>query len=164
VCCTPVALPPSVNVDATQWATLFKASPTWNCSAAGTTTVDSTAGAITGDNCGGTATADVTNNVTQSGGPNVMVVRLKGLTVTNNHVIKLTGNKPIIFLVAGNVVVDSGGKIDAGASGTTAGPGGNLAANCAGSTGASASASDTGAGGGGFGTARTIATGGQAAR
>ena len=115
VCCTPITLPPSVNVDATQWAASFATSPTWNCNAAGTTTVDSTQGTVTGDNCGGTATADLTNNVTQSGGPNVMVVRLKGLTVSNNHVLKLTGDKPIVFLVAGNVLVDLGGKIDAGA-------------------------------------------------
>jgi hypothetical protein len=152
VCCTPITLPPAVNVDATEWASSFKTSPTWKCTAAGTTTVDSTQGTVTGDTCGGTATADVTNDVPQSGGPNVMVVRLRGLTVSNNHVLKLTGNKPVIFLVAGDVLVDLGGKIDAGASGTTAGPGGSLAANCAGSTGSDASASDTGAGGGGFGT------------
>jgi hypothetical protein len=61
-----------------------------------------------------------------------MVIRLRGLTVTNNHVIRLTGNKPVIFLVAGNVLVDSGGRIDAGASGSTAGPGGNIAGQCGG--------------------------------
>jgi hypothetical protein len=152
VCCNPIALPPSINVDATSWAASFKSSPTWNCNAAGTTTVDSTQGTVTGDNCGGTATADFTNDVTQSGGPNVMVVRLTGLTVTNNHVINLIGNKPITFLVAGDVLVDLGGKIDAGASGTTAGPGGSLAAPCSVGVGSDASASATGGGGGGFGT------------
>ncbi|HEX7478112.1 MAG TPA: C-type lectin domain-containing protein [Polyangiales bacterium] len=92
-------------------------------------------------------------------GPNVMVVRLKGLTVSSNHVLKLTGDKPIVVLVSGNVLVDSGGKIDASATNTTAGPGGNLASQCSGATGgdgrAATSASDDsdGGGGGAFGTA-----------
>jgi hypothetical protein len=84
-----------------------------------------------------------------------MVVRLQGLTVSNNHVLKLTGDKPIIILVAGNVVVDSGGKIDAGATTTTAGPGGNLASMCTGQIGGNGTVSGDGggAGGGAFGTA-----------
>ena len=152
VTCSNVALPPSVDVDATQWAANFKTSPIWNCNAAGTTTVDSNAGTITSTSCT-LGPLDFTNNVTQSaaGGPTVMVVRLRGLTVSNNHLLKLQGNKPIIFLVSGNVALDSGGTIDASANATTAGPGGNGSA-CGTSAGTTSNATGTGGGGGGFGT------------
>ncbi len=151
-CVCPSYLPPSVNVDVSQWAASFPTSPTWNCNAAGTTTIDSSAGTITSTSCT-LRTLDFTNNVAQStGGPNVMVVRLRGLTVSNNHVLQLSGDKPIILLVAGGVVVDTGGKIDASAVGTTAGPGGSIAAQCTGSTGTNSGATSTGGGGGGFGT------------
>jgi hypothetical protein len=155
--CTQVMVPPSVNVDATQWVATYKTAPTWNCSAAGTTTIDSMAGTVAGDTCGGTASLDATNNVAQSGtgGPSVLVIRLGGLTVTNGHVIQIQGNSPIVFLVSGNVLVDSGGKIDAGAKGATAGSGGDIAANCNGSSGKNGTtgANGHGGGGGGFGTA-----------
>jgi len=152
--CTQVTLPPSVNVDVTQWAASFKTSPTWTCSASGTTTVDSAMGTVTSTSCA-LGTPDVSNNVGQSvpGGPNVMVVRLQGLSVTNNHVIHIQGDKPVVLLVAGNVVIDSGGSIDASANGATPGAGGSLAANCSGSTGTAAPAMNGGGGGGGFGTA-----------
>ena len=152
--CTPVSLPPSVNVDVTQWVTKFAASPIWNCNASGTTTVDSNAGTVTSTSCS-LGTVDVTNNVAQSvsGGPSVMVVRLQGLTVTSGHVLALKGDKPVVLLVAGDVVVDLGGRIDAGATGKSAGPGGSLSASCAGSTGTSESGMQWGGGGGGFGTA-----------
>ena len=122
-------------------------------------TVDSTAGTVTSTSCA-LGTPSITNNVAQldTSGPNVMVVRLGGLTVSNSHVLKLQGNKPIVFLVAGNVLVDSAGKIDAGATQTTAGPGGSIAAMCGSGTGgdgvtATSGADDSdGAGGGAFGT------------
>jgi hypothetical protein len=153
-CCTSHQLPPSVNVDVTQWSAAFLTSPIWNCNAAGTTTINSTAGTITSTSCA-LGTLDFTNNVPQLGGaPNVMVVRLRGLTVSTGHIIKLVGDKPVIFLVEGNVVVDSGGLIDAGAVLNVAGAGGSIATLCVGST-----AGDNGtyphvggAGGGGFGT------------
>src|SRR5207247_2629534 len=104
-CCTNHTLPPSVNVDATQWSASFLTAPTWNCNAAGTTTIDSSTGSITSTSCTLGVLA-YTNNVTQTtGGPTVMVVRLSGLTVSNSHVIKLQGDKPVVFLVAGNVLV-----------------------------------------------------------
>ena len=154
-CCTDHVLPPSVNVDTSQWAASFLTAPVWNCNAAGTTTINSTTGTISSTSCG-LCSFDYTNNVPQiGGGPNVMVVRLQGLTVSNNHVFKLVGDKPIVFLVAGNVVVDSGGKIDAGATGKTPGPGGSLAGQCTGQTGGvgGTSSDSGGGGGGGFGTA-----------
>ena len=125
--CKNVEVPPSANVNATQWS--YASSPSWSCTAAGTTTIDSTGTtgacpAVTGDTCGGTATLDCTNSVTQttSGAQPVMVVRLSGLTVTGGHVLHLVGDKPIVLLVAGNVTVDSGGRIDASAAGVTPGP------------------------------------------
>src|SRR6185436_12488715 len=104
---------------------------------------------------------DLTSSTTQTpaGGPSVMVVRLQGLTVSNGYLLKVQGDKPVIFLVAGNVLVDSGGKIDASANGKAGGPGGasgnaTAPAWCAGSTGTVGTAgSDSGGGGGGFGTA-----------
>jgi hypothetical protein len=166
--CTNVEVPPAVNVDANQWS--FAGAPAWACTAAGTTTISSTGStsacpAVTGDTCGGSATLDCTNSVAQTsaGGPSVMVVRLSGLTVTNGHVIELVGDKPIVFLVAGDVIVDSGGQIDASAAGTRAGPGGSIAASCGTSTGGSGQTSSqksSGGGGGGFGTAGGAGGGG----
>jgi hypothetical protein len=143
-----------VNVDASTWSANFLLSPIWNCNAAGTTTINSASGAITSTSCA-LGTLDFTNNVAQvGGGPTVMVVRLRGLTVSTGHVIKITGDKPVIFLVAGNVLVDSSGKIDAGAIGKTAGPGGNVVSECAGQTGSDGltGSDNSGAGGGSFGT------------
>jgi hypothetical protein len=160
--CTQVSLPPSLNIDSTQWSAAFKTSPAWNCNAAGTTTVDSAAGTITSTSCT-LGAVDFTNNVAQasSGGPSVMVIRLQGLTVSNNHVIRLRGDKPIVFLVSGDVLVDLGGTIDAGAVGTSSGPGGSIANQCGASTGqpGTTGQSGLGGGGGGFGTA-----GGQGGR
>jgi hypothetical protein len=66
-------------------------------------------------------------------------------------VLRLKGDKPIVFLVAGNVLVDSGGMIDAGATGQTPGPGGNNATQCVGQTGGYG-LRGAGGGGAGFGT------------
>ena len=146
------AITPS-NVAATQL--VFTDSPTWNCNAAGTTTIDSTAASVVSTSCA-LGSLDVLADVEQldAGGPNVMVVRLNGLTVSNAHVLKLVGDKPIVVLVDGDVLVDLGGRIDAGAIGPAPGPGGNLAAQCAGQTGGDGSVTNDGGGGGGggFGT------------
>jgi hypothetical protein len=132
----------------------------------GTTVLSSTGNgvvcpAISGDTCGGTATLDCSNGQTQSGSDAgaspVMVVRLSGLSVTNNHLIALTGDKPFVFLVAGDVVVDTGGRIDVSGMQTTPGPGGNGGV-CGASTGPAGDTASGGSGpgggaGGGFGTA-----------
>ncbi len=147
-------MPPSVNVDATQWTSDFATSPAWNCNAPGTTTIDSSAGTVTSTSCA-LGTLDITTGAAQTGGagPNVMVIRLSSLMVSNGHAFVLQGNAPIVFLVSGNVVVDTGGAIDASASGGTPGPGGSISASCSGSTGANSAALSVGGGGGGFGTA-----------
>jgi hypothetical protein len=151
--CTDVDLPPSVNVSTAAWD--FTASPTWSCTTSATTTITAGAGgaSLTGDDCGGSATLlDISNGYVQTtGGPNVLVIRLNGLTVTGGHTIELVGTEPVIFLVNGDVTVDSGGTIDASANGTTAGPGGDSSA-CGTSTGTNSSDTSTGGGGGSFGT------------
>ncbi len=153
--------PPSVNVDTTQWSANFATSPNWSCTAAGTTTIDSAAGTVVSTSCA-LGTLDVTADAPQldASGPHVMVVRLRGMTLGGGHVLKIVGDKPVVFLVSGNVSVASGSSIDASAVGTTAGPGGATGgaapAWCAGSTGADAVSGNgdgPGGGGGGFGTA-----------
>jgi hypothetical protein len=150
--CTSVELPPSVNVNVSTWAAEFKTSPTWNCSAAGTMTISSTTGVVTDTTCA-LGTPEVITGVTQTGGgPAVTVILLQGLTVTGGHVVNISGASPVVFLVAGNVTVDTGGIISADANGATPGAGGNGSA-CGASTGTASSSTSTGGGGGGFGTA-----------
>ncbi len=156
--CTTHTLPPALNVDPTTWAASFLTAPTWSCTAAGTTTISVNGGSVSfgSTSCAIGTMTPFTNDVAQGSGPNVLVVRLQGLTITNGHVLKLTGDKPIVLLVAGNVVVDTGGMIDASASGGTPGPGGSLASVCADQTsglGQPSSGGGWGGGGGGFGTA-----------
>ncbi|MBV8761711.1 MAG: hypothetical protein JO257_30735, partial [Deltaproteobacteria bacterium] len=152
--CTTHAVPPSLNVDPTTWRASFLTAPVWSCTAAGTTTIDSTAGTVTSTSCP-LGTLAVTNNVTQSGGGNAMVVRLRGLTISGGHTLRIIGDKPIVLLVAGNVSVDAGGMIDASANGNTPGPGGSPAScvDTASGLGAVGTANNWGGGGGGFGTA-----------
>jgi hypothetical protein len=145
-----ITVPPAVHVDPTQWAASFRSAPAWNCDGAGETRIDSATGTVTNP-CGA---MDITPSIAQvGGGMNVMVVRLSELRVTNDRVLKLVGDKPIVFLVAGDVTVDTGGLIDAGASGMTPGPGaytcpGNLTGG-----GETSTSGGWGGGGGGFGTA-----------
>ena len=149
--CTMHALPPVANVDPSMWKKDFLTAPTWNCNAAGTTTIDLASG-ITPGGCA--ATLDYTDNVAQTGGgPNVTVVRLQGLTVSNGHVLRLTGTRPVVLLVAGDVAIDSGGVIDVGASGLTNGPGALDCGAQANGLGAASTSGGWGGGGGGFGTA-----------
>jgi hypothetical protein len=152
--CTRVDLPPSVNVNAAQWD--FAASPIWSCTTSATTTITAnpSGASLTGDDCGGSATlADVSNDYAQTaGGPSVLVIRLNGLTLTGGHKIELAGTEPVIFMVNGDVTIDSAGAIDASASGATPGPGGDSSA-CGGSTGTNSAETATGGGGGSFGTA-----------
>lgn len=155
--CTNHTLPPSVNVDVTMWSASFLTAPAWDCTAGGTTTINSANGTVTSTSCA-LGTPDVTNGVAQltSGAPAVFVVRLKRLTVSNGHVVRLLGDKPVVLLVAGDVVVDTGGMIDASATAGIPGPGGSLASVCvnrAAGLGEPATGYGWGGGGGGFGSA-----------
>ena len=146
--CIMHALPPNVVVDPSTWSAKFLTAPTWTCTGNGTTTIDSSTGNISN---GCTTNYDDTTGVAQAGGSPVMVIRLRGLSLTGGHVIKLVGNAPVVFLVAGDVTID-GGTIDASAVGTTPGPGAADAATCDKGVGGAGSASGYGGGGGGFGT------------
>lgn len=136
----------------------FDSAPNWTCTAPGTTVVDSAAGSVTSASCT-LGALDVLPSVSQleDGSPKVMVVRLRKLLVGGGHVLHLTGDRPIVLLVNGDVSVIDGGVIDAGAQGATPGPGGNLGGDwCAGSSGADAETvpdnHSAGGGGGGFGS------------
>ncbi|MGE5185982.1 MAG: hypothetical protein ACM31C_28195 [Acidobacteriota bacterium] len=152
--CTMHTLPPSVNVNPGTWAASFLTAPVWSCTSGGTTTIDSTTGTVSSTSCD-LGTPALANGVAQaSAGPTVLVVRLRGLTVSNGHILKLVGDKPIVLLVAGPVEMTSGGIIDAGASGATPGPGGSPSACADQASGlGQAGSSGWGGGGGGFGTA-----------
>jgi hypothetical protein len=92
---------------------------------------------------------------TQAGGSDVVVVPVRNLTLAAGSTIRLTGNRPVVFAVFGNATI--AGTIDAGASGTAPGPGGNV--SCGTSQGGNGSGETkrlggaSGGGGGGFGTA-----------
>jgi hypothetical protein len=155
--CTDHVLPPTVNVDPATWSASFLTAPAWQCTAAGTTTIDSTAGTAASTSCA-LGTPQLTNDVAQlsAGASNVLVVRLRGLTLTNGHILRLVGNKPIVLLVEGDVLVDTGGRVDAGAKGATPGPGGSPASCVDRNTGRGGpynSSSGWGGGGGAFGSA-----------
>jgi hypothetical protein len=142
-------LPPNVNVDPGTWAATFASAPIWSCTGSGTTTIDSDQDTITN---GCTTGIDMTYTVMQAGGGMVLAIPLRGLSVTGSHVLKLVGDKPIVFLVAGDVVVDTGGVIDASASGAAPGPGAFDAASCGNGAGGASAGAGWGGGGAGFGT------------
>jgi hypothetical protein len=116
-----------------------------NC---GVTTID-TAGSITISNWCGTAPVPVTQ--TQSGGPDLVVIRLQSLDLANGNTLRLIGPLPVAIVVDGAVTL--GGVVDASANAATPGAGGD--AMCGGSQGqdgdGDSSSGGGGGGGGGFG-------------
>ena len=155
ISCTDHALPPAVNVDPKPFAAKFLSAPQWSCTATGITTIDSHAGTVVSTTCE-LGLLSTTNDVAQldpTGSP-VFVVRLQGLQVTNGHVLRVIGDKPVVILVAGDVVVDTNGVIDASAAGATAGPGGSPLTCTDHDSGLGTMGTNTGwgGGGGGFGT------------
>jgi hypothetical protein len=146
--CTTHAVPPSLNVDPTQWNAKFLTAPMWNCNAVGTTTIDTSTGSITSTSC---ALGGIDTTMTSS----LFVVRLRDLRVTNSHKLVIVGNKPVVLLVAGNVVVDTGALIDVSAEGAVPGPGGSPATcvDNASGLGTAGTTPNWGGGGGGYGTA-----------
>jgi hypothetical protein len=91
----------------------------------------------------------------QSGGPQVVVIPLRGLSLTSGNTLRVLGARPLILAVDGSATI--AGVINGNASGTTAGAGGNW--SCGSSQGSNGTGSTdrfdgaTGGGGGGFGTA-----------
>jgi hypothetical protein len=116
-----------------------------NC---GTTTINTSTTPATFTNWCGTVPIPIVQ--TQSGGPDAVVIALKGLTVALGSTLRLVGSRPVIFAVRGNVTVD--GTIDANASGTTPGAGGEWSCGSSGGgTGTGNASFGKGAGGGGGG-------------
>jgi hypothetical protein len=120
----------------------------------GTSTFDSQTFAY-GNWCGQTQPAPVVR--TQSGGPDVVVISLRGLTVASGSTLRLTGDRPVILAVFGDATVE--GSMDVGSQGWTArGAGGNSSV-CGSSNGGPGMDDDdgddgaSGGGGGGFGSA-----------
>ena len=140
--------PTPINWSATPQTTL-------NC---GTTTVDTTDPDGTGPlvatitNWCGTAPVPVVQN--QTSGPQVVIIPVRGLTVSSGNTLRLLGPRPVILAVDGAATIN--GVIDASASGTTPGAGGNW--SCGSSQGGNGSGDTarfggaSGGGGGGFGT------------
>lgn len=87
-----------------------------NCNA----TFDSTALDFT-TWCGGTKPVPVVQ--VQSGGPDLVIVPMTGLTVNAGNTLKVIGNRPVVLAVAGDAMIN--GTLDAGAVGTTPGAGGD---------------------------------------
>jgi hypothetical protein len=91
----------------------------------------------------------------QTGGPDLIVVPVRNLTLAAGSTIKLSGTRPVVFAVFGNATI--AGIIDAGASGSTPGAGANV--SCGTSQGGAGSGETkrlggaSGGGGGGFATA-----------
>jgi hypothetical protein len=127
---------------------------TANC---GTTTVNSTdpdgTGPLVATITNWCGTAPVPIAQTQAGGPEVVVIPLRSFALNSGNTLRLVGSRPVILAVDGAVTI--AGLIDADASGTTAGAGGNWSCgSSAGGNGSGSSSGGAGGGGGGaFGTA-----------
>jgi hypothetical protein len=125
----------------------------------GTTTIDTTdpdgSGPLVATISNWCGTAPTPFAQSQNGGPQVVVIPLKGMTLVSGNTIRVVGPRPIIFGVSGAASI--AGTIDASASGTTPGAGGNYA--CGSAQGGNGSGETkrfggaSGGGGGGFGTA-----------
>ena len=149
--CVAFTLPPTVNVDPSPLAAQLASAPTWSCSGSSATTIDSHAGTVSGGTCTLDASSIAIVPQTTATASSVLVVLLRGLTLSGGYTFTLVGDKPIVFLVAGNVSIN-GGTIDASANHATAGPGGFTAcATQALGAGQQGKPGDWGGGGGGFG-------------
>lgn len=125
----------------------------------GTTTIDTTDPDGTGplvatvSNWCGTGPTPIAQN--QMNGPQAVVIPLRGFSLVTGNTLRLIGARPLILAIDGGATVD--GTIDASASGTTPGAGGNW--SCGTSQGGNGSGQTSrfdgasGGGGGGFGTA-----------
>jgi hypothetical protein len=96
--------------------------------------------------CGGTGPY-VVPNVAQSGGPKVDVLVFNSLTVASGFTLTVTGANPVVFAVYGDASIS--GTINASASGSKPGAGGNNATYCGTAPQDSLDAQFGGGGGGG---------------
>jgi hypothetical protein len=120
-----------------------------------TTTFNSTTGQFTfvGTCPGFVAPTPVA--ITQSGGPDAVVLAFQDIVIPSGSTFKVEGNKPVIIAVYGDATIT--GTLSASASGATAGAGGSqLCTGASGTNGGDDTNSDegaSGAGGGAFATA-----------
>jgi len=126
------------------------AGPTGNLTCGTTVTFNSTTNTWTGYCAAQTQPTAVVQ--AQASGPDLVILPFKSLNLGSTTTIKLVGTRPVAFAVEGNVTI--AGTIDASASGTTAGAGGDWSCGSAdGNDGTGDSSSGGGGGGGGaFGT------------
>jgi hypothetical protein len=110
-------------------------------------TYSSTSGSFTAGSCAGTAPTIVHGLAQTGGGPVVDILAFSSLTIAIGSTLRLTGSNPVIVAVYGNAVIN--GTIDASATGTTPGAGGDNATYCG--TGAAGAGGINGASGGGGG-------------
>ena len=125
----------------------------------GTSTVDTTdpdgSGPLIATITGWCGTVPTPVAQDQAGATQLVVLPLRGLTITSGNTLRLIGDRPVVLAVDGDVSV--AGTIDANASGVAPGAGGN--ASCGSSTGGNGSGNTdrfdgaSGGGGGGFGAA-----------
>ncbi|MGA9524768.1 MAG: hypothetical protein WBV82_25140 [Myxococcaceae bacterium] len=99
--------------------------------------------------------------VTLSNGSEAVVLPMKGLIIRKQSALRLTGTRPVILAVYGDVSIE--GYLFGGALGPLHGPGGGHAAICGNGTGTPGATGGLGGGGGGggFGSAGGVGGAGQ---
>lgn len=148
-------VPPFVPFDSTTPASNFNADAgvpkvaqlTINCDTTFSTGNGTTPATLTLCD-GGTLTSGSNKEieiVNQTGGPEVALLRVAGLTVAAGKALTVVGARPLILAVYGDATID--GTVDASGMGGTAGPGSNQ--NCSAATPGVRAGSDPGPGGGG---------------
>lgn len=162
--CTMASSPSFRNYD--HASLTYTNSVSWSC--AGTTRFDSSGGGSWAQTtpCSNTDATrpEFTCGVAQtaSGGPQVCILRARGLAIAAGHTLELVGDKPVIIAVEGDATI--AGIVSADADGSTPGAGGNVSCGTSqGGDGAGNSARFSGASGGGGGAFGTRGgTGGTA--
>jgi len=116
---------------------------TTNCNA----TYNSTSHTFTTGSCTGTAPTIESGVAQTGGGPNVDILVFSSLTIASGSTLTLVGSNPVIIAVYGNATIN--GTINANASGTTPGAGGNNSVCVAAHAGTGGNNGASGGGGGG---------------
>jgi hypothetical protein len=141
-CEVPGFVTPPAHVDANAKAVLERVAPAVKVDCDATLDFGDDAAPDEVDVCGDTVRPLV---VVQAGGPELLVIPVRGLDVRAGQTLTVRGVRPVVFLVFGDATIT--GTLSVGASGVTPGAGGNV--SCATGTGVSGG---SGGGGGGFGS------------
>lgn len=124
-----------------------RSAPDLNLNCGGIVTLDTSGAGSNNGWCGGPAPTLIIQE--QSNGPDLLVVAVQSLDVGAGTTLRVTGSRPVAFVVFGNAAID--GTIDVSANGTTGGPGQNWQCNLSDAVNAPGGGSSTGGGGGGGG-------------